>query len=248
MIKRQLLATVSCLALTGAASAADLPARMPVKAPPAPVVTQIWAGPYIGINGGAVWHRLETDTTLAGFGPYDSASLTGTGATFGGQIGYNWQSQNFLYGLEADLNWVGGKDSHQQIGSFGAGFPVIHSTKLSWLATVRARAGVTFGPNLLFVTGGLAVGGVKNEWAFAPGIGCPANPGCVVSNHDTRVGWTVGGGFERFLTSNLTVKAEALYVDLGRDTVTVTDAPGAVYTSRFKNTAIVGRLGLNLKW
>ncbi len=47
------------LALTGVASAAD----MPVKAPLRPViVTQIWAGPYIGINGGAVWNQLKTDT------------------------------------------------------------------------------------------------------------------------------------------------------------------------------------------
>ena len=46
--------------------------------------------------------------------------------------------------------------------------------------------------------------------------------------------------------SNLTVKAEALYVDLGRE-----KRYGIVagnYTSRFKNTAVVGRLGLNLKW
>lgn len=246
MMKRQLLATVSFLALTGIASAADLPARMPVKAAPLAVV-QSWAGPYIGVNGGAVWHRLETDTTLNG-AAYDSATVTGAGATFGGQIGYNWQSQNVVYGLEADLNWVGVKDSHQQLGAFGIGFPVIHTTKLSWLATVRARAGVTFGPNLLFVTGGLAVGGVKNEWAFGPGITCSSNPGCLVPNHDTRVGWTIGGGVERFLTSNLTAKAEVLYVDLGRDTVTVTAAPGAVYTSRFRNNSIVGRLGVNLKW
>jgi outer membrane immunogenic protein len=54
MMKRQLLATVSFLALSGVASAADLPARMPVKAPP-PALVQSWAGPYIGVNGGAVW-------------------------------------------------------------------------------------------------------------------------------------------------------------------------------------------------
>ena len=105
MIKRQMMATVSCLALTGAASAADLRAPLPVKAPPPVVVTQIWAGPYIGINGGAVWNRLETDTTLVGFpGTFDTARINKTGATFGGQIGYNWQSQNFLFGLEADAD------------------------------------------------------------------------------------------------------------------------------------------------
>ena len=57
-MKRYLMTSVSCLALTGVASAAD----MPVKAPAPVVVTQIWAGPYIGINGGAVWNELKTDT------------------------------------------------------------------------------------------------------------------------------------------------------------------------------------------
>ena len=57
-MKQLLLTTVSSLALTSIASAADLPARMPVKAPPALAVVQSWTGPYIGVNGGAVLQRL----------------------------------------------------------------------------------------------------------------------------------------------------------------------------------------------
>ena len=239
MIKRQLLATVSCLALTGAASAADLPVRMPVKAPAPVVVTDIWAGPYIGINGGVVWHRMEVDTRNAGGTvPYDSATLTGTGGTIGGTIGYNLRSQNFVFGLEADANWVSAKETHQQRAANGIGFVTDYTAKLNWLATVRGRAGVTFGRTLVYGTGGLAVGGVKNSWTW------PNNCCQFVSNNDTRVGWTAGGGIEHFISNpHVTVKAEALYVDLGRDTVT-----SGTYVSRFKNTAIIGRLGLNLKW
>jgi outer membrane immunogenic protein len=103
-MRHQLLATVSCLALTSAASAADLPARMPVKAMPAPAIVQLWAGPYIGINGGAVWHRQESDTYAAsGTVPYAlDRKVTATGGLVGGQVGYNWQSQNVVFGLEAD--------------------------------------------------------------------------------------------------------------------------------------------------
>src|SRR5262245_49178722 len=99
MIKRQLLATVSFLALTGATSAADLPARMPVKAPPAAIVAPLWAGPYVGINGGALWHRMTVDTVRSFSGMFhDSAEVEATGGTIGGTIGYNWQSQNFVFG------------------------------------------------------------------------------------------------------------------------------------------------------
>jgi outer membrane immunogenic protein len=238
-----LMATVSCLALTGGASAADIPARMPVKAPPPVVVTQIWAGPYIGLNGGLAWNRLETDRT-ANPPPaftYATEKTTAVGATFGGQVGYNWQSQNFVYGLEADLNWVGARktETTQNPGFF----PVVNSTKLTWLATVRARAGVAFGRTLVFGTGGLAVGQVKNSLTFPPPIVCGV---CPLESNGTRAGWTAGGGIEHFISNpHVTVKAEALYVDLGRKTHTTSDG---FYTSRFKNNAIVGRLGVNLKW
>jgi len=240
-IRRSLMATVSCLALTGAAAAADIPARAPVKAPPPPVVTQIWAGPYIGLNGGAVWHRTAVDTTIPVV-PYDSARMTKTGGTFGGQVGYNWQSQNFVYGLEADANWVAGADgSQRKIANNGVGVPVIYTTKLTWLATARARAGVAFGRTLVYGTGGLAVGDAKNSWTFAA-FCCE-----LITNNKTRAGWTAGGGIEHFISNpHVTVKAEALYVDLGR--TTVPSAFGNDYRSRFKNTAIVGRLGVNLKW
>lgn len=241
MIKRQLLVTVSCLALTGAASAADLPARMPVKAPTPAVVAPLWAGPYIGINGGAVWHRTSVDTT---FGPatsndgsfFDSARLKSTGGTIGATIGYNWQSQNFVFGLEADANWISAKGS-----DFRTPFAsVTYTTKLAWLATVRGRVGVTVGPRTLaYATGGLAVAGVEDEWRFT------GSPVPEVRLDDTRVGWTAGGGIEHFFGSNVTVKAEALYVNLGRENVTGTTGS---YTSRFKNTAVIGRVGLNLKW
>jgi outer membrane immunogenic protein len=245
MIKSKLLATVSCLALTGAASAADLPARMPVKAPAPVVVTQLWAGPYIGINGGVVWDRMTVDTT-ANFGPYDTAKVKATGGTVGGTIGYNWQSQNFVFGVEADGNWVGAKETKRLVTNV-LGFPIDYTAKLDWLATVRARAGVAFGRTLVFATGGLAIGGVKSSYSFPPPFNCAPVISCVVASNETRVGWTAGGGIEHFISNpHVTVKAEALYVDLGRDTVRPLFGLG--YTSRFKDAAIIGRLGLNLKW
>jgi outer membrane immunogenic protein len=234
-MKRTLMTSVSCLALTGMASAAD----MPVKAPPRPViVTQIWAGPYIGISGGVVWNQLKTDTVTGSGAAYDSAKVTAISGTIGGQIGYNWQSQNFVYGLELDANWLNAGDSKSQTPFASL---LTYTTKLNWLATARLRAGVLLGPRtLVYATGGLAVGGVENEWRFA-GVPTP-----IARLDETRVGWTAGGGIEHFISNpHVTVKAEALYVDLGRETVA-----GNVgsYVSRFKNSAIVGRLGLNLKW
>lgn len=237
-MRRQLLATVSGLALTGAASAADLPARMPVKVMPAPAIVQLWAGPYIGINGGAIWHRQESDTFAAsGTVPYAlDQRVSATGGLVGGQVGYNWQSQNVVFGLEADLDWVG--VSKSQIVQ--AASSLTFTTKLNWLSTVRARVGLAAGQTLLFATGGLAIGGVKDKWRFS------STPVLAVESNETRVGWTVGGGIEHLISNpHVTVKAEALYVDLGKRSQL---GPGSTYLSHFKNSAVVGRLGVNLKW
>jgi hypothetical protein len=48
------------------------------------------------------------------------------------------------------------------------------------------------------------------------------------------------------LTRNWTVKAEALYVDLGKSSVPGFGGPG--YVSRFTNTAVIARGGVNFKW
>lgn len=224
MIKRSLLATVSCLAL-GAPAAAEVP---------------IWAGSYLGLNGGIVSHRVDTDTVygsanLANGEPHDLARTTATSGTFGAQVGYNWQSQNFVYGLEADLNWVNERSSFSQGPSF---FTVVYNTKLGWLATARLRGGIAFGRTLVYGTGGVAAGYVESSW------GVNGSP-LIVSN-GTRTGWTAGGGVEHFISNqHVTVRAEVLYVDLGSRTRETQDRG---YRARFKTDAVVGRLGLNLKW
>lgn len=73
--------------------------------------------------------------------------------------------------------------------------------------TFRARLGYALGSNgswLPYVTRGLAVGDIKSWDAFWP-----------ASSSDLRVGWTVGGGIETILTTNLTFKLEYLYADFG---------------------------------
>jgi outer membrane immunogenic protein len=230
-MKPHFLATVSSVALAGVASAADLPARMPTKAPVAPVAAT-WTGFYLGINGGAVWHRAEFDGVDAVSGTY-SGTAEPTGGTFGGQIGYNWQIQNFVLGVEADWNWVGA-DGSGSVTNWGGG---TLNTDLSWLATVRGRAGVLISPpTLIYATGGYAAGRVENS----------TNAGGGFVNNETRSGWTVGGGIEHRFAPQWSVKAEVLYVDLGSSTVQ--GVLGSGYAGTFENTAVVARVGLNFKF
>jgi outer membrane immunogenic protein len=90
----------------------------------------------------------------------------------------------------------------------------IHS-KVSWLATVRGRLGLTMSPTLIYVTGGAAFGRVKSGWFDGN-----QNVGAEVNK--TQTGWVVGGGIEHAFATNWLVRIEGLYHDLGDTTVTFT--------------------------
>ena len=63
-----------------------------------------WSGLYIGLNGGGAWSR-ECLTITSDNGnaivPTSQGCHNATGGLVGGQVGYRWQSSNWVFGLEA---------------------------------------------------------------------------------------------------------------------------------------------------
>ncbi|MGY8669381.1 hypothetical protein Q3C01_44605, partial [Bradyrhizobium sp. UFLA05-109] len=103
-MKKFLLSTAAVLVVgaTAPASAADLAAKPYTKAPPAPVVTIYdWTGFYIGANGGWGQSRGCVDFVTDIFGTVAGGCATRSGGLVGGQIGYRWQTNQFVFGLEA---------------------------------------------------------------------------------------------------------------------------------------------------
>lgn len=216
------LATVSML---GAANAADLPRPMPTKAPP-PYVTPAynWTGFYVGINGGGGWGGSQWSSAAGTSGIYDVS-----GGVVGGTVGYNWQYNQFVFGLESDLDWSSIRGS-----GGGPGCPAGScETRNDWLGTVRGRIGYAFNRFMPYVTGGLAVGDIKAE---------PAGLG---STTQTNAGWTVGGGLEVAVTGPWTAKIEYLYADLGKGSCDVSVC--GVATDVDLHTSLV-RAGINYRF
>src|SRR5258706_8706826 len=108
MIRSKFLAALAFAAAlgAGAASAADMAGWPYTKAPALPYHPVFnWAGFYVGGNLGGSWtNQIWTNTTrTALFGdlsPGNGFSQHGSGASGGGQVGYNWQASNFVFGLE----------------------------------------------------------------------------------------------------------------------------------------------------
>jgi outer membrane immunogenic protein len=217
-MKKLLLASVGVIALgVTAASAADISRPMPAKAPPIYVEPPFsWTGFYVGINGGGAWGSSDFSA------PLSTGSFDLRGGLVGGTLGYNWQMNALVLGLEGDLDWA-------NISGSVACAPGVCETRNNWLGTFRGRLGYAMGRFMPYVTGGLAVGGVKTSvTGFA-------------DSSTTRTGWTVGGGLEYAVSGPWSIKVEYDYVDLGR-----ASAPVAGSDAKFQSHIV--RAGLNYRF
>jgi outer membrane immunogenic protein len=223
-VKMNRFAIVTALTFLGGTSA--FAADMAVKAPPlAPPPTCLWCGWNIGINVGGSWDNdpaTYTQPTNAGTA---TATLRPSGVIGGGQIGYNWQNGNIVYGLEGDI------DGRRASGTANGLMPFLAAPTAQinlaqtdeWLATIRGRLGVSVGNNvLLYGTGGGAFGRVEHSYTQF----VTTNPAATLALSDstTRSGWTAGVGFDWMAWKNLSLGVEYLYVDLGHSTINQTTA------------------------
>ena len=123
--------------------------------------------------------------------------------------------------------------------------------KLEWFATLRGRVGMTVTPDAIaYVTGGLAVGEVMTAGTVFGFDGNGNRVNTIVSSHNTKAGYGVGGGLEGRLIGNWTAKIEYLYLDLGMVTLAPTPAQNSTVAVAFNSriTDNVLRLGVNYKF
>ena len=234
-MKRLVGTLLASLALAGAAHAADFSQG---TAPGWSASS--WNGFYVGASGGYSWGQASFTTPLL-----VPASLNLTGGLFGIQTGYDFDlGNNFVLGLAGDASW-GSISGTTCVDNGGCSPPTADDSyangTIDWLGTLRARAGVTSGNALFYVTGGVAyahsnasitnVGGLGDTWSASKG----------------SWGWTVGGGGEVKLSQHVSVGAEALYVDLGTTNYNFSDG-GAPTTVPVRVTDTILRAFINYRF
>ena len=218
MVKRILSSAIvlSAILSTSNAFAADLPMNAPTYAP-APQ-HPLWTGFYAGVNVGGAWGSAGT--------PFSSSDMTGF--IGGGQLGYNWQVDQVVFGIEGDL-----QGSSQSVSASGviAGIPFNVDQKVPWFGTVRGRLGYAAGSWLPYVTGG--VGWVSYQIDVSA-------PGGSVSDSTTKAAWTLGGGVEWMFVPQWSTKLEYLYMATGDTSVTLF---GTAFTGHAQDNIV--RAGVN---
>jgi outer membrane immunogenic protein len=235
---RWVFVALAASVMMGHAAAADLGGapRRPVYDEPIPYGPAFsWTGLYIGAHVGYGWSEVDWQFAAA---PGLSTNHGGAGGLVGGQIGYNIQVRQLVFGAEADLSsaWLEGSTACPD-----PAFNCAHS--FNWMASLRGRTGIAINNNrtLLYGTAGVAWAGV--DYAAKDAFS-GATFGTGFSN--THVGWVAGGGIEHMLTPHLTARIEYLYY--GFDSVTApAGALGGGPASVDLNTQTV-RFGLNFKF
>jgi outer membrane immunogenic protein len=201
------------------ASAADMPVKAPIAAPP-PAFN--WNGFYVGVFAGAAW--MDQATTADPCNPAFSACVVGvtgnvgvvppvnydmkTSFNGGGRIGYNWQPTPYtLLGLENDFGYLHLKGSILMNAAVVGAIPETATTKLGdWYDAYTARVGAVDGHAMFYVKGGGVAVRYTTGVALSPGFVATLN----TTTTKTLNGWTAGGGIEYGIDMHWSVRAEYL--------------------------------------
>jgi outer membrane immunogenic protein len=175
MNKMPFATTLAIVLAADAAAAADYARPYTVSAP---LSAYSWAGPYLGANLGYQWGATTNNPTKP------------RGIMGGAQAGYNWQTGQFVFGAEADLQLSAADD-------------MFAPWKFSnpWFGTLRGRIGFAMNNILFYGTLGIALGTVRLDAG-------------TLEQSRMHTGWAAGLGMEVGLTEHWSARAEYLYVDL----------------------------------
>jgi outer membrane immunogenic protein len=189
MLSPVILASESTLS-----KAADAPRPPTYRGPPPPPLFYNWTGLYVGVHAGGGWADLGVGDT-------------GTGFIGGGQVGFNYQINQWVWGLEADIAGSGIKNNLASIGTpFG---PITANFSWNSLTTLAPRFGYA-------VDNWLVYGKVGGAWADV-GVSVNAPFGFSSSAGGTASGWVAGVGAEYAFRNNWSAKIEYNHFDFGSD-------------------------------
>jgi outer membrane immunogenic protein len=215
-------AFLACAGAAAAAATLALPASAAEPlAPPVPAFT--WTGLYMGAQVGYAWDKdpvawfgtSSDDDPAAG-----TFTQTPTGVIGGAHIGYNYQINQMVMGVEGSVD--GTSLSHTAVvpvNDFMGDTPgsIVATSQANVQGSIRARLGLTWDRALIYATGGVAFSGFNTTTVDSTGF-FTGVPGTSATFSNTRAGWTAGAGIDYAITDNWSVRAEYRYSDFGHTT------------------------------
>jgi outer membrane immunogenic protein len=215
------VAIFALIASISAAAAADVPgpapAGPPVYRPPPVAAVYNWTGFYIGAMGG--------------YGFSTSQGIDFKGGFAGGTIGGNAQFGNLVVGAEVEGAW---SDIGQTASFFGLGTA---TDRVQAFGSATGRVGVALDNVLIYGKGGLAA--ANNNIKVTAG-------GASVSDSQTHLGYTAGGGVEVGFTPNWSTKVEYLFAHYQSENYFASILPPGLPSGTFDVHTV--KLGVNYRF
>ncbi|WP_336799677.1 outer membrane protein [Kaistia sp. MMO-174] len=226
-MKHSLLAAAAAASVLAMGVGGALAADLTYEPPPAPPPPFTWAGFYAGVHAGYAWgSEDDNQSNLFGPEPTPADSFDMDGFVGGVHAGYNWQANQFVFGVEGDVDYTNIKGSEGYAGyvpDFRNDY--VEGTlqlKSEWQASARLRAGYAVDNFLIYATGGIAFADGKLS---SNGYAYNADANFSSSDSNTHVGWTIGAGAEYAFTPNWIGRAELRYTDFGSKTYELLEGP-----------------------
>jgi len=241
------------LALTAFGGPEPMPSGKEMKqVAPAPIPECNWSGFYIGLNVGGQWGHSE-DLDIDGYQApkphewgYDES-----GVIAGGQIGYNFQWNWLVLGIEGDVGYMNldGRGTSDFDRAFEAS-DTRGETNSDFYTTIRGRLGVAFGHWLFYATGGGIGVNLETRVIDDCDVFPCGNDLINAGKTEFNWGWTGGGGIEHMINCHWTIRGEYLRYQLDDQDF---DGVGINFGGHFRFTGIgtegnIVRAALNYKF
>ena len=243
-----------------------VPVAAPVlaaKAPPIDWTGYTWAGLYAGGQVGMIWGANHGDyyvATPGGLSAYDPLTSDAQVASVEGHVGYNWQYDHLVAGLEGSLLGTNLLRSSLLpvyspdfvLGPPTSGAPggtLTTALKSNLQGSLRGRLGYAWDRLLPFVTGGVALGGFTQQ-SYLWGGDSQGLFNASSSRSSLRAGWTLGAGAEWAMTRSWAIRGEYRYTDFGSvsDASTYAAPAGALFTGTRRLDQNLVEFGVSYKF
>jgi len=181
-----------------------------------------WTGLYFGAHLGGAWSEATATDVLPPLGGFftptgNSFSFDASGVTQGGQLGYQHQYGNWVFGAEVGASWT---DLYEkQASPYFPGSDTV-SLLISPILTVNARIGYAWDRWLVYAKGGYA--GSKVEFKAYDRV---ADVGLRNDDHWVS-GYTVGAGMEYALFEGVRIGIDYSFIDLQSETMITSNTLG----------------------